>query len=76
MAMRLRLMGGVVTALCAAASAPMPGDRYLDDAEDSAIRRKLELDFASEGLYSGPVDEDARARIAIAEKEGGRDGQG
>jgi hypothetical protein len=49
MAMRLRRVNGEWKALCAAQSSEKPGDIYLDDVQDHAIREKIEKDWASEG---------------------------
>jgi len=55
MAMRLRQdKEGCWVALCAAASKPQPGDVYLNDAQDRAIRLKLEADWLSEGFMFDP----------------------
>ena len=56
MAMRLRRIGGSWKALCAAGTEALPGDLYLDDAQDRAIRQKIEADWNSEGC--GPADVD------------------
>lgn len=48
MAMRLRTVDGVRVALCAAETDPEPGDVYLDDADDRAIRIKLTRDWQQE----------------------------
>lgn len=48
MAMRLRTVDGVRVALCAAETDPEPGDIYLDDADDRAIRIKLTRDWRRE----------------------------
>ena len=56
MAMRLRRVGGFWVALCAATTEACEGDVYLDDAQDHAIRQKIEADWNSEGC--GPADVD------------------
>jgi hypothetical protein len=56
MAMRLRKTGQFWKALCAAETEALPGDVYLDDAQDRAIRLKIEADWNSEGC--GPADAD------------------
>ena len=57
MAMRLRLkLGGGWEALCAATSAPMLDDVYIDDSQDHAIRQKLEADWRSEGFMFWPFN--------------------
>ena len=54
MAMRLRKVDGHWEALCAAQSKHKPGDIYLDDNQDHAIRVKLEKDWKSEGfMFNG-----------------------
>lgn len=49
MAIRIREVGGVTVALCAARSMPKPGDLYLDDAAHHALSVKFDQDFASMG---------------------------
>ena len=62
MAIRLRWVEGAWVALCAAEHPAEPGDVYLDDSPDHAIRVKLEADWESEGRF---------ARPAGGEEEGG-----
>ena len=50
MAMRLRYQDGKWICLCAAENEAEPGDVYLDDAQDHAIRQKLEADWRYEGF--------------------------
>lgn len=57
MAIRIRRIGGKVVALCAAKYDPEPGDHYIDDAEDHAIRAKIECDFDREGCGPSKVAE-------------------
>lgn len=52
MAMRLRKLKGNWLAVCAAKSPEHPGDIYIDDAQDHAIRTKLYHDWEEEGLFS------------------------
>lgn len=73
MAIRLRQIDGVLVALCAASTEPEPGDRYLDDEEDHALRVKFDLDMESEGVIE-PLDylgghPDAVARRIIRDIE-------
>ena len=56
-------------AVCATKTASKDGDLYLDDEVDSAIRRKLEIDYASEGVYSGSIDREVAALMAVEEEE-------
>ena len=56
MAMRLRQIEGVWVAVCAAKTRARPGDVYIDDAQDHAIRAKLSHDNRSEGLDVPTVD--------------------
>ncbi len=44
-------------AFCAAKTTREPGDVYLDDGQDHAIRVKLEIDWREEGLIRLPGDE-------------------
>ena len=48
MAIRLRRGGTGWRALCAAEYSAVPGDIYLDDAQDHAIREKLYADWRQE----------------------------
>lgn len=50
MAMRLRRHNGGLIALCAAETKPEPGDIYINDVQDHAIRMKIEHDLIQEGL--------------------------
>ena len=61
MAMRLRQIDSHLVALCAAETKAEPDDIYINDAQDHAIRIKLEHDFIQEGLINEP-----------SHKEGGR----
>lgn len=54
MSIRLRTVGGIRVALCAVESDPMPGDVYLDDADDHALRVKFVLDYQSEAPDHDP----------------------
>lgn len=45
MAIRLRSVAGGRVALCAAETDPMPGDRYLDDADHYALAAKFCRDW-------------------------------
>lgn len=51
---RLRLVDGVLVALCAARSIEKPGDIYLDDGAHHALTLKFWEDFASEGSMNQP----------------------
>lgn len=61
MAIRLRFVDGEWIALCAAETTEQPGDIYLDDAQDHAIRKKIEKDWASEGIVK--TGDDLKAEI-------------
>lgn len=50
MAIRLRSVGGVRVALCAAETDEMPGDLYLDDGDHYAIAAKYALDWQGETI--------------------------
>ena len=54
MAMRLRRINGNWVALCATETKAKPNDTYIDDAQDHAIRIKLEHDWLSEGYMFNP----------------------
>ena len=49
MSIRIRVIDGVLVALCAARSVEKPGDIYLDDAAHHALSDKFAEDFGSEG---------------------------
>lgn len=65
MSIRIRVVDGVMVALCAARSVEKPGDVYLDDAHHHALAEKFREDFTSEGargLKPGKADAEIRAR--------------
>jgi len=49
MSIRIRVVDGVLVALCAARSMPKEGDIYLDDAAHGALSDKFAEDFGTEG---------------------------
>ena len=67
MAMRIRISGNQYVALCAANTNEQEGDIYLDDAVDSAVRRKLFEDWRAE--YEGGGDVIAEKQVDLAEKD-------
>lgn len=59
---RLRCVDGVLTALCAAETDEMPGDRYLDDGEHYALASKFARDWRGETVdWSYPAEDAAAA---------------
>lgn len=70
MAMRVRVVNGVVVAVCAATTPAKAGDLYIDDAQDHAIRSKLAQDWNSESGYGIPQYEDEDALRAREEASG------
>ncbi len=54
MSIRIRSVGEIVVAICAARSVAKPGDVYLDDAAHHALSTKFWDDFASEGSMAKP----------------------
>lgn len=56
MSMRLREIGGRWVAVCAAKTTQRPGDIYLDDNQDHAVRAKLSHDYRSEGFDMPVLD--------------------
>jgi hypothetical protein len=48
MAIRLRTVGNIRVALCAAETDEMPGDVYLDDGEHYALAAKFSRDWAGQ----------------------------
>lgn len=66
MAIRLRTVGGVRVALCAAETDPEPGDVYLDDADHYALSAKFAQDWETGTEYprEWPVMESQRKRNA------------
>ena len=54
MSIRIRTVGGVTVALCAARSVGKPGDRYLDDVEHMALARKFWMDHPACGIEIEP----------------------
>jgi hypothetical protein len=63
---RIRVVDGVMVALCAARSVEKLGDIYLDDAAHHALAEKFAADFQSEGYNTHPYDAHA---TAIRERE-------
>lgn len=61
MSIRIRVVDGVMVALCAARSVEKPGDVYLDDGHHHALAEKFAADFQSEGYNTQPYDEQATA---------------
>lgn len=55
MAIRIRTVGGVRVALCAAETDPEPGDVYLNDGEHYALAAKFTLDWRDQVL-TGPIE--------------------
>ena len=71
MAIRIRKIKGYMIALCAARTKPQPGDIYLDDTIDSALRKKFLIDYESEGIIAkAHVDNMIRKIVKEAENEG------
>lgn len=50
MSIRIRTVGGVRVALCAAETDPMPGDTYLDDGDHYALAAKFARDWHGRGF--------------------------
>ena len=50
MAVRVREVDNELVALCAAETKAEPGDLYLDDVVDHALRKKYIEDYTNEGL--------------------------
>lgn len=48
MAIRLRQVNGLMIALCAVETDPMPGDLYLDDAHHYALAAKFSRDWSGQ----------------------------
>ena len=66
MAVRLRLVNGVLIALCAARSVEKPGDVYLDDNAHHALAEKFALDWNEEGMPWRDIDQEM---AELAEQE-------
>ena len=70
MAIRIRHIGDVVVAVCAAKTTPKPGDIYLDDSAHHALTTKFGVDWVSEGRFVDDcADEVVKARM-LAEEGG------
>lgn len=64
MAVRIRLVNaGRYVAFCAALTPPEPGDIYLTDSLDHALRNKYKLDYESEGLIKDALVDDEVRKI-------------
>lgn len=70
MAIRIRTVGGVRVALCAAETDPAPGDVYLDDTDHHALAAKFAQDWQHFGDLPGPYRE-----WAVMETQRQRDAQ-
>lgn len=65
MAIRLRILGDLTVALCAAETDARPGDIYLDDACHRALSTKFGLDWQSMGFIADPpIDQEISALMA------------
>lgn len=60
MSIRMRVVDGLLVALCAARSMPKDGDVYLDDGQHEALARKFRLDHPELGI---PVESETRERM-------------
>lgn len=60
MAIRLRTVDGIRVALCAVETDEEPGDVYLDDSDDHALRIKLWRDWQSEANCRAAMDSQKR----------------
>lgn len=58
MAIRIRVVDGIMVALCAARSIPKEGDIYLHDGIHHALSTKFALDFNSEGWGNADIPYD------------------
>jgi hypothetical protein len=61
MAIRVRSVEGVLTALCAAETDPMPGDLYLDDGVHYALASKFARDWRGQTITWVYEEEDRAA---------------
>lgn len=68
MAIRLRIVGGILVALCAARSVPKDGDVYLDDNFHHALNLKFRRDHASEDGLPLPYPELAEHELIDREE--------
>lgn len=57
MSIRLRVVDGLMVALCAAETDPLPGDLYLDDAQHYALAAKFAHDWQGETIDWSYPDE-------------------
>jgi len=69
MAIRIRKVGDITVALCAAETLPESGDVYLDDAAHHALTIKFVEDFESEGLLTPHPDTTMRNLMTKLEVE-------
>ena len=73
MSIRIRTVGGVRVALCAARTAPKPGDLYLNDGDHEALSCKFARDYNGNGLGQNLPVENRRAAIMELEEVEVRD---
>lgn len=72
MSIRIRTVGGVTVALCAAKSVAKSGDIYLDDTAHEALSYKFFRDFASECLLETTPTDWRHEEDAVIEAEENR----
>lgn len=68
MAIRIRVVSGITLALCAVETDAKPGDIYLDDAQDHALRVKFIRDYKSEGIDLNQIRYEMEDALAEGEK--------
>lgn len=70
MAIRLRTVGGVRVALCAAETDPEPGDVYLDDGDHYALSAKYAHDYQGQTIdWRYPEEWDAMESQKLRDAE-------
>jgi len=68
MAIRVRTVNTILVALCAVETDPLPGDLYLDDAVDHALRVKFVRDYKSEGIELNSISYPEEDAVAESQK--------
>ena len=74
MAIRLRYVEGKKVALCAAHAKAKPGDIYIDDGWDHALRAKFCKDYTSEGIPGLALDPELDALMDAEEVHDAQEG--
>lgn len=68
MAIRIRKVDGITTALCAAKTIPDKDDIYLDDSAHHALSTKFGVDWVREGFLTKDLADEKIKKIMLDEE--------